>query len=73
MDGALVAGLCLLRHDHFFAFSEALPYEAHLIVEALHSVLTSADILRIFVIDKFCSTVFAYKDTTFVICDLVRV
>ena len=71
--GALGAGSCLLGHDHFLALSEAFPYEAHLIIEALHSVLTSADILRILVIDKLCSTVFANKDTTFVICNLIRV
>jgi hypothetical protein len=67
------AGLCLLGHDHLLAFSEAFPYEAHLIVEALHSVLTPSYILRIFVIDKFCSTVLADKDPTLVICNLVRV
>jgi len=64
---------CLLGHDHLLTLSETFPYEAHLIVEALHSVLTPAYILRIFVIDNFCSTVFADKDPTFVICNLVRV
>jgi hypothetical protein len=64
---------CLLGHDHLLTLSEAFPYEAHLIVEALHSVLTPAYILRIFVIDNFRPTVFADKDPTFVICNLVRV
>ena len=63
----------LLGHDHLLALSKAFSYEAHLIVEALHSVLTPAYILRIFVIDELCSTVFADKDPTFVVCNLVRV
>jgi hypothetical protein len=62
-----------LRHAHLFALSEAFPYEAHLIVEALHSVLTPAYILRIFVIDKLCSTIFADEDPTLGIHNLVRV
>ena len=64
---------CLLGHDHLLAFSEAFPYEAHLIVEALHSVLTSTYILRIFIIDELCGTVFADKDPTSVVCNLVRI
>jgi hypothetical protein len=52
---------------------EAFPYEAHLIIEALHSVLTPAHILRIFVIDELCSAVFADKDPADGIYKLVRV
>ena len=63
----------LLGHDHLLAFSEALPYEAHLIVEALHSVLTAAHILRVFVVDEFRFTVFADEHPALVIRDLVRV
>jgi hypothetical protein len=66
-------GQCLLGHDHLLALSEAFPYEAHLIVEALHPVLTPAYILRVFVVDELCSTVFADKDPTSVVCNLVRV
>lgn len=66
-------GDCLLGHDHLLTLSKAFSYEAHLIVEALHSVLTPAYILRIFVIDELCSTVFADKDPTFVVCNLVGV
>lgn len=68
-----IVGLYSLGHDHFLALAEAFPYETHLIVEALHSVLTPAYILRVFVIDKLCSTVFADKDPTFVIRNLVGV
>jgi hypothetical protein len=64
---------CLLGHDHFFALSEPFTYEAHLKVETLHPVLTPAHVLRIFVIDKFCPTVFADEDPTFVVCNLVRI
>ncbi len=66
-------GYCLLGNAHVLALSEAFPYEAHLIVETLHSVLTPAYVLRIFVIDKLGSTVFADEDATFVIRDLVCV
>jgi hypothetical protein len=57
-------GDCLLGHAHLLALSEAFPYEAHLKVEALHSVLTPAYILRIFVIDQLCPTIFADEDPT---------
>jgi hypothetical protein len=63
----------LLRHAHLLALSEAFPYEAHLIVEALHSVLTPAYILRIFVIDELCATIFADEDPTLRIHNPVRV
>ena len=61
------SGLALLGHDHLFAFPEALPYEAHLVVEALHSVLTATYILRIFVVDELRFTVFADEYPAFVI------
>lgn len=63
----------LLGHAHLLTLSETFPYEAHLIVEALHSVLTPAYILRIFVIDKLCSTIFADEDSTLGIYNPVRV
>lgn len=66
-------GDCLLGHAHLLALSEAFPYETHLIVEALHSVLTPAYILRIFVIDKLGSTIFADEDPTLRIYNPVRV
>jgi hypothetical protein len=66
-------GGCLLGHAHLLALSEAFPYEAHLEVEALHSVLTPAYILRIFVIDKLGPTIFADEDPTLGIYNLVRV
>jgi hypothetical protein len=71
--GGEKVGLGLLGHDHLFAFSEALPYEAHLIVEALHSVLTAAHILRVFVVDELRFTVFADEHPALVIRDSVRV
>jgi hypothetical protein len=66
-----IAGL--LGHDHLFAFSEALPYEAHLVVEALHSVLTAPHILRVFVVDELGFTVFADEHPALVIRDSVCV
>ena len=63
----------LLGHAHLLTLSETFPYEAHLIVEALHSVLTPAYILRIFVIDELCSTILAGEDPTLVIYNPVRV
>ena len=70
---ALSAQEGLLGHAHLLALSESFPYEAHLIVKALHSVLTPAYILRIFVIDKLCSTIFADEDPTLGIHNPVRV
>ena len=64
---------CLLGHNHLFAFSEALPYEAHLIVVALHSVLTATHILRVFVVDELRFAVFADENPALIVRDLVRV
>jgi hypothetical protein len=68
-----MGGSGLLGHNHLFAFSEALSYEAHLIVEALHSVLTATYILRVFVVDELRFTVFADEHPALVIRDPVRV
>ena len=63
----------LLGHYHLFAFSEAFPYETHLVVETLHSVLTTTHILCVFVVDELRFAVFADEHPALVIRDLVRV